>query len=90
MICAHTTLLYVDTYRPSLHLKPLLTYVWPRFAGTDEEGAAASAFSQQVVKREHLVDACGDAARTLKSYQLVGINFLMMLHKSESVGESLC
>ena len=33
------------------------------------------------------MEACGEAAKTLKSYQLVGINFLMMLHKSESVGE---
>ena len=56
-----------------------------RVASTGEEGA--STLSQTLVKREHLVEACGEAAKTLKSYQLVGINFLMMLHKSESVGE---
>lgn len=43
--------------------------------------------TQPYVKRDNLIEACGDAARTLKSYQLVGINFLMMLHKSESVGK---
>lgn len=57
-----------------------------RFAGTSEE-AGASTLTQPYVKRDNLIEACGDAARTLKSYQLVGINFLMMLHKSESVGE---
>ncbi|GAX85084.1 hypothetical protein CEUSTIGMA_g12504.t1 [Chlamydomonas eustigma] len=65
-----------------------------RFAGTDEEAAAAAAegassLSQPLVKREHLIEACGQVAGTLKSYQLVGINFLMMLHKSESVGGAI-
>ncbi len=35
------------------------------------------------------VEACGPVATQLKSYQLVGINFLMMLHKSESVGGAI-
>ncbi len=60
-----------------------------RFSGADEAsvGAAASALSQPLVKRADLIKACGPVAQQLKSYQLVGINFLMMLHKSESVGE---
>ncbi len=61
-----------------------------RFSGTDEDqvAEAAAAAAQALVKRENLVEACGKAASTLKSYQLVGINFLMMLHRSESTGGS--
>lgn len=35
-----------------------------------------------MVTHEDLVAACGDAARYLKSYQLVGVNFLMLLARS--------
>ena len=41
------------------------------------------------MKRENLLEACGPIAQQIKSYQLVGINFLMMLHKSESVGGAI-
>ena len=47
------------------------------------------AANPSIVKRENLVEACGPIAQQLKSYQLVGINFLMMLHKSESVGGAI-
>lgn len=36
-----------------------------------------------LVRRNDLIMACGPIAGQLKSYQLVGINFLMMLHKNE-------
>ena len=41
------------------------------------EGGAAS-----VVSQEALVGACGEAARYLKGYQLVGVNFLTLLARS--------
>ncbi len=43
--------------------------------------------SGPLVKRDLLLQACGPIAAQLKGYQLVGINFLMMLHMSQSVGE---
>ena len=45
--------------------------------------------AKPLVTRSDLVVACGPVAEQLKSYQLVGINFLMMLHKSQSVGGAI-
>jgi hypothetical protein len=38
--------------------------------------------SGNMVTHEELVAACGSAARYLKGYQLVGVNFLMLLTRS--------
>lgn len=35
-----------------------------------------------VVTQEALIQACGEAARSLKGYQLVGVNFLSLLARS--------
>lgn len=51
--------------------------------------AAAPGAAKPLVTRSDLVVACGPVAEQLKSYQLVGINFLMMLHKSQSVGGAI-
>jgi SWI/SNF-related matrix-associated actin-dependent regulator 1 of chromatin subfamily A len=42
------------------------------------DGGAAAA----VVSQEALVGACGEAARYLKGYQLVGVSFLTLLARS--------
>ena len=45
--------------------------------------------STALVGPEELIRACGDAAHYLKSYQLVGINFLMLLARSGISGAIL-
>ncbi|KAK9819591.1 hypothetical protein WJX72_000080 [[Myrmecia] bisecta] len=52
-----------------------------RYAAVDESPAT-------MVTHEQLVRACGDAARYFKSYQLIGVNFLMLLARS-GVGGSI-
>eukprot|EP00798_Chlamydomonas_sp_ICE-L_P009154 gene9154-16279_t len=51
--------------------------------------AAGDAVGGSLVRRDDLVTACGEAASYLKSYQLVGINFLTMLHRSGTVGGAI-
>ena len=43
-----------------------------------------------MVTQELLSRACGDAARYIKPYQLVGINFLMLLEREGVEGAALC
>lgn len=44
--------------------------------------AAVDELKTTVISNEDLVSACGEAARYFKSYQMVGINFLMLLKRS--------
>ncbi|KAG1655262.1 hypothetical protein FOA52_009819 [Chlamydomonas sp. UWO 241] len=69
------------------------------FGGTGDEGGdcgaggsaevRAALTKSSLVRRDNLIEACGPIAAQLKSYQLVGINFLMMLHKNDSVGGAI-
>lgn len=45
--------------------------------------------SVEQVTQSQLIDACGDTARFLKEYQIVGINFLMLLYKTQMGGAIL-
>ena len=56
-----------------------------RFGGTRAEAAEA----YQQVTQNQLIEACGDTARYLKPYQIVGINFLILLHRTQ-VGGGRC
>lgn len=50
-----------------------------RFGGTD--------FDTQVqITQAQMIDACGDTARYLKPYQIVGVNFLMLLYRTQVGG----
>jgi hypothetical protein len=55
------------------------------FGGTRAEAAEA----YQQVTQKQLIEACGDTARYLKPYQIVGINFLILLHRTQ-VGGGRC
>eukprot|EP00798_Chlamydomonas_sp_ICE-L_P007108 gene7108-212_t len=54
-----------------------------------EAAGSALGGGKSLVRRDDLLTACGESAAHLKSYQLVGINFLMMLHRSGSVGGAI-
>jgi len=56
-----------------------------RFGGTDV--SAAEGYEQ--VSQQQLIDACGDTARFLKPYQIVGVNFLMLLYRTRIGGAIL-
>ena len=45
-------------------------------------GRFAAVDGGSVVSREALVAACGEAAAGFKGYQLVGVNFLMLLARA--------
>ena len=50
-----------------------------RFGGTD--------FDTQVqITQSEMIEACGDTARYLKPYQIVGVNFLMLLYRTQVGG----
>ena len=68
----------------TLHPAAVVSRVW---SACDPLAGKTLGSSSAIVRREDLLTACGDAANDLKSYQLVGINFLMMLHRSGTVGE---
>jgi hypothetical protein len=51
-----------------------------RFGDTDSDVAYAQ------VTQAQLIDACGDTARYLKPYQIVGVNFLMLLYRTRVGG----
>lgn len=42
--------------------------------------------AQQIVSQQMLREACGDAALYLKAYQLVGVNYLMLLKRKNVSG----
>ena len=55
-----------------------------RFSGTDFEGHSS-------VSQDQMIEACGDTARYLKPYQIVGVNFLMLLYRTQvGGGEVFC
>jgi len=56
-----------------------------RFGGTRAEAAEA----YQQVTQNQLIESCGDTARYLKPYQIVGINFLILLYRTQ-VGGGRC
>lgn len=64
----------------SLLPPPLQTKPGDCFNGQDEASAT-------LVTREQVVQACGELGHALKPYQLVGINFLMLLNKVQSANE---
>lgn len=53
-----------------------------RFGGTD----VTAADEYQQVTQKQLIEACGDTARYLKPYQIVGVNFLMLLYRTRIGG----
>jgi hypothetical protein len=55
-----------------------------RFGAIDSESAR-----YQQVSQAQLIDACGDSARYLKPYQIVGVNFLTLLYKTRIGGAIL-
>ena len=64
---------------------------WPppelyRFGDTDEEGGSAHAY--QHLTQAQLIEACGPTARYLKPYQMVGVNFLMLLYR-QAIGGAI-
>ncbi|RMZ56744.1 hypothetical protein APUTEX25_002833, partial [Auxenochlorella protothecoides] len=52
-------------------------------------GPVRVAETYQQVDQAQLIEACGDTARYLKPYQLVGINFLMLLYRQRIGGAIL-
>jgi hypothetical protein len=53
-----------------------------RFGGTDYDSPVS-------ITQQQMLEACGDTARYLKPYQIVGVNFLMLLHRSQVGGAIL-
>jgi len=53
-----------------------------RFGGTDYDSPVS-------ITQQQMIEACGDTARYLKPYQIVGVNFLMLLHRSQVGGAIL-
>ncbi len=59
-----------------------------RFAATAEDQLRGT--SAALVTREQVAEACGEeTSSVLKGYQLVGINFLMVLSRSGTVGGAI-
>ncbi len=55
-----------------------------RFGATGDEDDGEGGFVQ--VTQRQLVEACGETAKFLKPYQIVGVNFLFLLHRSRIGG----
>lgn len=49
-------------------------------------GATEEAEGYQQVTQVQMIQACGDGARYLKPYQLVGVNFLNLLYRQKIGG----
>ena len=49
----------------------------PRRFGGDADGKG----TYEQVSQAQLMEACGDTARFLKPYQIVGVNFLLLLYR---------
>lgn len=56
-----------------------------RFGATNDAGEV----EYHQVEQPEMIKACGDTARYLKPYQLVGINFLLLLYRSKVSGAIL-
>ncbi|KAL4427971.1 hypothetical protein ABPG75_002060 [Micractinium tetrahymenae] len=56
-----------------------------RFGATNDEGEV----EYHQVEQHEMIEACGETARYLKPYQLVGINFLLLLYRSKVSGAIL-
>jgi hypothetical protein len=56
-----------------------------RFGATNAGGEV----EYHQVEQPQMIEACGDTARYLKPYQLVGINFLLLLYRSKVSGAIL-
>ncbi|KAI3428839.1 hypothetical protein D9Q98_007656 [Chlorella vulgaris] len=56
-----------------------------RFGATNDDGEV----EYHQVEQPQMIEACGDTARYLKPYQVVGINFLMLLYRSKVSGAIL-
>lgn len=52
-------------------------------------GNFISSSKKNVVDQKQLIEACGDTAKYLKPYQIVGINFLLLLYSSKVGGAIL-
>ena len=53
-------------------------------SSTGTNGNATESYQQ--VTQAQLIDACGDTARYLKPYQIVGVNFLILLYRAQVGG----
>ncbi len=63
-------------------MQPLSRSCVRRYGATEED-------SNELVTHAEAETACGDNARYLKPYQLVGVNFLMLLYRQKIGGAIL-
>ncbi|KAG7672532.1 hypothetical protein KSW81_001494 [Nannochloris sp. 'desiccata'] len=95
---AQQTALYHSLYaraRQQLGLPPITAAVAPSRSNMREYIAMKGDLAERImialfsITQQQMIEACGDTARYLKPYQIVGVNFLMLLHRSQVGGAIL-